>query len=756
MGKITEKLLLEKCTPKNTNLEQVKALNLSKLGLKSSDLPVPLLSRLHCLEQLDLSGNRLQEMPSGLFLPSLRSLDLTNNEMEDVTTLDTLTTLEDLRMEDNLYITVNDIYKLMILLPKLRFYNGKDISTTANHIRYVNSENLRKRVLALWETSFSLPDHRTAEKLAIVERDFVNAVRLKVKYGPSSLTGYIKWRVEMIAKEHLRSLTEPNDEYRDTEEPADTKENCSFPFPAKRKRSASTVECDVTLHPQKIARASVQAEDSPRRSSRLQSIPHKAERHISTMPRTHKAAQIPATPTRDQSKLLVIPRNSLREKQHQSKEDMPLAKQTRKSARQHWSTEVNETPGKVICTKSQHSSQEPVSLQPLHVLQCHSKQDSPDDFSTQLWACSFQPLLDYYGDVNGATRIVATCGGESVCLIDCETGLVMKKYKVPGEEFFSLAWSTVLMSRKGNVGMRPCSILAAGGKRGLVKLLHPRANMAYGEFRASRKALSILCFSPRQGNLLFTGSYDKKILMWDIGGVDSKYNFKVTQLLVLETTSTPLHFCLPPATPDTHLIAACEEGLHSYNIQLNKEPKKRSEEMEITFPVYEKDKDHDYHTIDGLGFLTNDVVASKSHMQGSIYLWSWNDTRAQLPNNNKKKKKKKKEVVCAVILAELQWSSTDIAYLSLSTCPSKGYVVCGDERGRLWTYHVTDLLKANFRSGKAIPATEILAWPLPVRKGQSPVEGPAINSVAMDPELRYLVALSDKNMAVVWIRTESS
>uniref|UniRef100_A0A8C8MD30 Leucine-rich repeat and WD repeat-containing protein 1 n=1 Tax=Oncorhynchus tshawytscha TaxID=74940 RepID=A0A8C8MD30_ONCTS len=495
MGKITEKLLLERCTPKNTKLEQVKTLNLSKLGLKSSDLPVPLLSRLRCLEQLDLSGNRLQEMPSGLVLPSLRSLDLTNNEMEDVTTLDTLTTLEDLRMEDNLYITVNDNYKLIILLPMLRFYNGKDISNTANHVPTV------------------------------------------FKLIPKHFALYY-----------------------------------SLPF---------------TL-----------------------------------------------------------------------------------------------------------------SLQPLHVLQCHSKQDSPDDFSTQLWACSFQPPLDYNGDVNGATRIVATCGGESVCLIDCETGLVMKKYKVPGEEFFSLAWSTVLMSRKGNVGMRPCSILAAGGKRGLVKLLHPRANMAYGEFRASRKALSILCFSPRQGNLLFTGSYDKNILLWDIGGVDSDYNFKVTQLLVLETTSTPLHFCLPPATPDTHLLAACEKGLHSYNIQLNKDPKKRSEEMEITFPVY--DKDHDYHTIDGLGFLTNDVVASKSHMQGSIYLWSWNDTRAQRPN-----KKKKKKEVCAVILVELQWSSTDIPYLSLNTCPSKGYVVCGDERGRLWTYHVTDL-KANFRSGKAIPATEVL------------------------------------------------
>uniref|UniRef100_A0A8C7QGH9 Leucine-rich repeat and WD repeat-containing protein 1 n=1 Tax=Oncorhynchus mykiss TaxID=8022 RepID=A0A8C7QGH9_ONCMY len=718
MGKITEKLLLEKCTPKNTKLEQVKTLNLSKLGLKSSDLPVPLLSRLRCLEQLDLSGNRLQEMPSGLVLPSLRSLDLTNNEMEDVTTLDTLTTLEDLRMEDNLYITINDNYKLIILLPKLRFYNGKDISDTANHIRYANSENLRKRVLALWETSFSLPDHRTAENLAIVERDFVNAVCHKVKYGPSSLTDYTKWRVGFNCLLHF-----------------------SFPY-----KDNYFILSEYNWNHVYSLTVSVQAEDSPHRSSRLQSIPHKAERPISTTPRTHKADQIPATPISGQSKLPVTPRNGLREKQHQSKGDMPLAKRTRKSAKQQRSTEVNETPGKVICTKSQHSSQEPVSLQPLHVLQCHSKQDSPDDFSTQLWACSFQPPLDYNGGVNGATRIVATCGGESVCLIDCETGLVMKKYKVPGEEFFSLAWSTVLMSRKGNVGMRPCSILAAGGKRGLVKLLHPRANMAYGEFRASRKALSILCFSPRQGNLLFTGSYDKNILLWDIGGVDSYYNFKVTRLLVLETTSTPLHFCLPPATPDTHLIAACEKGLHSYNIQLNKDPKKRSEEMEITFPVYEKDTDHDYHTIDGLGFLTNDVVASKSHMQGSIYLWSWNDTQAQRP---------KKKEVCAVILMELQWSSTDIPYLSLNTCPSKGYVVCGDERGRLWTYHVTDL-KANFRSGKAIPATEILAWPLPVRNGQGPVEGPPINSVAMDPELRYLVALSDKNMAVVWIRTESS
>lgn len=38
--------------------------------------------------------------------------------------------------------------------------------------------------------------------------------------------------------------------------------------------------------------------------------------------------------------------------------------------------------------------QEPASLQPLHVLQCHSKNDSEEDFSTQLWACAFEPSHD--------------------------------------------------------------------------------------------------------------------------------------------------------------------------------------------------------------------------------------------------------------------------------------------------------------------------------------------------------------------------
>uniref|UniRef100_A0A669D1Z7 Leucine-rich repeat and WD repeat-containing protein 1 n=1 Tax=Oreochromis niloticus TaxID=8128 RepID=A0A669D1Z7_ORENI len=643
MEKITEKVLLEKASPKANKLEQIMTLNLSKMRLKLQDLPVKLLSRLQSLEKLDLSGNMLQEFPKNLELPALRFLDLSDNQIEDVTTLDSLSNVEELRMDGNLYITVSDTYKLMVLLPNLRIYSGKDVSTSANHLRYVYSDNLRTRIAALWENSFCLPDPITAEKMDALESKFVSTARHQVKFGPNSVSDFTRWRVGILAKEYLLSLTGPKKEV-DSAETTGTQNN-------------SVSQC------------------------------------------VHFSPPI---------SLLHL----------------------------------------IYCS---HDSflQQPVRLKPLHVLQCHSKQDSLEDFSTQLWACAFQPLPDSAGNAGGS-RLVATCGGDSICLIDCEMGMVMKKYKVPGEEFYSLAWSTVLMSRGGNASAQHCSILAAGGKRGIVKLIHPRNNVAYGEFRASRKALSVLRFNHQQGNFLFTGSYDNKILMWDIGGVDSQYNFKVVQLLVLEIGTTPLHICLPPTAPSAHLLTACEDGLHCYNTQLGaNNSTKRSKEMEITFPIYKKeDKDHDYHTVDGLSFLNDDIVASKNYLYGCIYLWSWSRTKVQRPD-------KKSKAVCAVVLAELQWANTEIPYLALNTCPGKSYMVCGDDKGKIWTYHIPNLQKNSFHTGKPILPTEVLEWPTPVKNGHGKVEGPSINSVAMDPELRYLVALSDKNMVIVWKREES-
>lgn len=720
MEKVTEKVLIEKATPKTTKLEQIKSLSLSQLGLKDEDLPVHLLLRLISLEKLDLSGNRLQGMPVGLFLPSLRILDCSNNDIEDITSLQPFTALEELNLEDNVYLTLNDQHKAIFLLPKLRVFNGKHIGPMANHIRNVTSGILKKRVVEIWEGSYTLPNPPTAESLAKVEKSFINDACLRVKYGPSSLSLYTKWRVEMIAREYFHSLIPGNDEDGSPNIGTCVEDNEITLTPVKRKTADLEAANQMGCTPKRVRLSGLTPiKASPRKSSRLQNTPQKPENPPASPLRA--AERNKATPSR-------LQKTSLRESARQT---TPQKKQTRA----HSKTEPG-TPQESIKTVSE----EPVCLQPLHVLQCHSKQDDPNDFKTQLWACAFEPAADK-SDCGSCESMVATCGGESVCLIDCEAGTVLKKYKVPGEEFFSVAWSSLLMSVK-NGKARHCSVLAAAGKRGVVKLIHPRANLAFGEFRASRRAISTLRFSPHGRSYLFTGSYDCKICMWDIGGIDSDYNFKVSQLLVLETSSTPLHLAVPPSSADKHLIAACDDGLQCFNIQLNTNTPKRKMQMEVTFPVYEKkDKTNNYRTIDGLCFLSDGVVASKSHMQGSIYLWDWTRTLASSSGKTK---------VSAEILAELQWSNTEVPYLSLNTCPSHGYVVCGDDKGRLWTYHMTDHMKAKFKSGKTIPTTEILEWPSPVRAGLSPVEGPSINSVAMSQDLRYLVALSDKNMVVVW------
>lgn len=369
------------------------------------------------------------------------------------------------------------------------------------------------------------------------------------------------------------------------------------------------------------------------------------------------------------------------------------------------------------------------------MLQCHSRQDSPNDFSTQLWACAFQPSS------SGCSRLVATCGGDSVCVIDCELGVVMKKYKVPGEEFYALSWSTVLMCCGKSTAAVPCSVLAAGGKRGVVKLLHPRNNITYGEFRASRKALSVLRFNPNKGNFLYTGSYDNKIVLWDIGGLDNQYNYKVIQLMSLDCSSTPLHLGIPPKAVLSHLLSACDNGLHCFSNPVPDTPTTRWTQMEVTFPVYEEeDAEHNYHTVDGLAFLSDDVVASKNFSHSCIYLWSWSQTFAQ---------KKKSNMVSAVVLMELKWTDSDVPYLGLSTCPGRSYVVCGDDKGQLWTYHISELKDKDTKA-------KVLSWPSPLRIGHDPLPGPSINAVTTDPDLQYLVALTDKNMVLVWKQEEKS
>ncbi|VDP86301.1 unnamed protein product [Echinostoma caproni] len=68
----------------------------------------------------------------------------------------------------------------------------------------------------------------------------------------------------------------------------------------------------------------------------------------------------------------------------------------------------------------------PIDYDPLHFIRCHAKDNDAGDSETKVWRCLFEPNPLRPEET---THVVATCGGECVCLINCETGKVMKRFK---------------------------------------------------------------------------------------------------------------------------------------------------------------------------------------------------------------------------------------------------------------------------------------------------------------------------------------
>ncbi|KAL6056245.1 hypothetical protein STEG23_020614 [Scotinomys teguina] len=375
-------------------------------------------------------------------------------------------------------------------------------------------------------------------------------------------------------------------------------------------------------------------------------------------------------------------------------------------------------------------------LEPLHFLQCHSRNNSPKDLETQLWSCAFEPAREE-GHSGATSQTVATCGGEAVCVIDCQTGIVLHKYKVSGEEFFSVAWTALtVVTQTGH--KKRWNMLAAAGLRGMVRLLHVRAGFCCSVIRAHKKAIATLCFSPTHETHLFTASYDKRIILWDIGVPDQEYKFQASQLLILSCSSTPLRLCPVASCPDDLLLAGCEGGCSCWNIRLDQPPKQRVCEVDF---VFSEDSETSGQRVDGLAFVNEDVVASKGSGEGTIYLWSWSQTWAGRSSQS---------VLPVVILARLQWSSTNLAYFSLSTCPGKHLVLCGDEEGRVWIYDVEHVLKQPPPLATALQApTQILKWPQPVALDQ-PVAKTMVNTVVANAAFTYLTALTDSNIVSIW------
>lgn len=103
---------------------------------------------------------------------------------------------------------------------------------------------------------------------------------------------------------------------------------------------------------------------------------------------------------------------------------------------------------------------------PLHFLRLHSKSNDPTDIQSPVWDVVFEPDPN---DPSKTTNVVATCGGNSICIVDVISGLPKMKYKHSDskENFFTLAWSALTFDDDKS------NILASGGIKGEIRLFHP-------------------------------------------------------------------------------------------------------------------------------------------------------------------------------------------------------------------------------------------------------------------------------------------
>lgn len=140
----------------------------------------------------------------------------------------------------------------------------------------------------------------------------------------------------------------------------------------------------------------------------------------------------------------------------------------------------------------------------------------PVVLSGKVWTCTCM-----YASLSGlsagyTTFTCATCGGDSVCFVDCSTGRVMKKYKQPGETFYCLAWTTVCLDSDPNK-QHKTNLIAAGGSQCTIKIIEPNQLVCFEEIEGHKGVLECLVFHPHHPSWLLSAADDNTIMIWEIG-----------------------------------------------------------------------------------------------------------------------------------------------------------------------------------------------------------------------------------------------
>lgn len=418
--------------------------------------------------------------------------------------------------------------------------------------------------------------------------------------------------------------------------------------------------------------------------------------------------------------------------------------------------------GKKDLKKMKHEQgPESFNYDPVHFIRSHSKNNDPADVQTQIWEVVFEP--DPMDNTKTLSN-VATCGGNSICIIDVNSGTVLMKYKHKDirENFYTLAWTTLeLNGEKTN-------ILASGGIKGEIRMFHPTSKVCFHEWKPVDKkstAVNSLVFHSSEPTWLFCGTNDGHVSLFDVGtptlptydGVNPK------QLLKLFPDYGDVYNIAWSGHDSKWLLAGTAAGLVGWKIDAEKvkDESTKYRPFMVDFLLPENDRDQGENPIvDSLAVVSEYSVVAKCANHGLIYMWDLKKTTKDLAVDDAKKDKiMEKEVT---MLANLKWSDTDNFYMNLGCHKGKGLIVCGDDKGSLWLYNMPTMVNLNPDPiRKIIDPTTRLMWPElqddhleNSRKVPLDRHDIIIDKVTTSYDNNHIVAVTSNNMVCIWRRTD--
>nr|CAH8845812.1 unnamed protein product [Trichobilharzia regenti]CAH8845814.1 unnamed protein product [Trichobilharzia regenti] len=397
-----------------------------------------------------------------------------------------------------------------------------------------------------------------------------------------------------------------------------------------------------------------------------------------------------------------------------------------------------------------------VDYDPLHFIRCHARDNDPLDCETKVWRCAFEPSIN--DPHNETSNIVATCGGECVCLIDCKTGRVMKRFKHFGEEFYTLAWTTVEMATGHKT-----NLLAAAGKLHEIRLLHPEQLVCYAEMRGHKEDVACMIFHPEKPTILFSGDSKASVLVWDIGipsAPEYKTRHQLLMRLVCPRASLNPVLNLVFLTKYDALVAGCEDGIFSWTLkEFRKEKHNEEKEADLELKVPTRREP----CFDGLAQLSDDLIVTKCVEEGEIYVINYGQVINRRRRSSTTASGSNKKAVSVEIRGQLRWQTTEEIYINVTARPGLNAVICGDNEGTIWLYDLQKQIveESENRKFKAKPV-KILEWPECSIGGSkeedtkikesitSGFKNPVVNTTDISHDGQYLVAVTDNNLVCIW------